>query len=58
MRGIRSPSPLRGPYTEYEAVKQAIFRAVGIEIDPPDDRPLPHKLVGRHRPPPELIRWP
>jgi len=46
-----------GSYTEYEAVKRAIFHTVGIEIDPPDDRPLRDKLVGRYRLPPEVIRW-
>ena len=46
-----------GAYTEYQAVKRAIFHAVGVEIDPPDDRPLRLKLVGRHRVPPDIIRW-
>ena len=45
----RQRTHYEGAYTEYQAVKQSIFRAVGIEIDPPDDRPLRHKLVGRHR---------
>ncbi len=53
----RQRTRYEGAYTEYEAVKRSIFRAVGIEIDPPDDRPLRHKLLGRHRPPPDLIRW-
>jgi hypothetical protein len=53
----RQRTRYEGAYTEYQAVKQSIFRAVGIEIDPPDDRPLRHKLVGRHRLPPDLIHW-
>ena len=54
----RQRTPYEGAFTEYEAVKQSIFRAVGIEIDPPDDRPLRHRLIGRHRTPPEVVRWP
>jgi hypothetical protein len=45
-----------GSYTEYRAATRAIFRAVGIEIDPPD-RSLRDKLIGRHRASAELIRW-
>jgi len=52
----RQRTRYEGAYTEYEAVKRSIFRAVGIEIDPPD-RPLRDKLIGRHRASPELIRW-
>lgn len=54
----RERTHYEGAYTEYEAVKKSIFRKVGVEIDPPDDRPFRHKLVGRHRLPPEQIRWP
>jgi hypothetical protein len=47
-----------GAFTEYEAVKRGIFRAVGIDLDPPDDRPLRKKLLGQHPVPPAVIHWP
>jgi hypothetical protein len=47
-----------GSYTEYQAVVQAIFYDVGIDIDPPDDRPWRERILGQHRPPPEVIHWP
>ena len=47
-----------GAFTEYEAVKRAIFHSVGIEIDPPDGRPWRQRLLGRHPAPPEVISWP
>jgi hypothetical protein len=47
-----------GSYTEYQAVVQAIFHDVGIDIDPPDDRPWRERILGQHRPPPEVIHWP
>jgi hypothetical protein len=46
-----------GAFTEYRAVAQAIFRGVGLDIDPPDNRPWREKLLGQHRTPPEVIRW-
>lgn len=50
--------PYTGAFTEYEAVKADIFRAVGIEIDPPEDRPWRDKVLGRHRIPPPVTHWP
>jgi hypothetical protein len=47
-----------GAFTEYRAVAQAIFAAVGVDIDPPDDRPWRERILGRHRTPPEVIHWP
>ena len=47
-----------GAFSEWEAVKQWIFRGVGADIDPPDDRPLRDKLLGRHKLPPAVLRWP
>jgi hypothetical protein len=47
-----------GAFTEYRAVAQAIFAAVGVDIDPPDDRPWRERLLGRHRTPPAVIHWP
>jgi hypothetical protein len=47
-----------GAFTEYQAVTQTIFRAVGVDIDPPDDRPWREKILGQHRTPPDVIHWP
>lgn len=55
--GRRRPH-FEGAVTEYDSVKQSIFREVGVEIEPPDDRSLRDRLMGRHRPPPQIIRWP
>ncbi len=55
--GRRRPQ-FEGAVTEYDAVKRSIFREVGIDIDPPDDRSFRDRLMGRHRPPPAIIRWP
>ncbi|MGS0684352.1 hypothetical protein ACVBEQ_04180 [Nakamurella sp. GG22] len=55
--GRRRPQ-FEGAVTEYDSVKQSIFREVGIDIDPPDDRSFRDRLMGRHRPPPPIIRWP
>ncbi len=55
--GRRRPH-FEGAVTEYDSVKQSIFREVGVEIAPPDDRSLRDKLMGRHRPPPPMTRWP
>jgi hypothetical protein len=54
----RRRDPYEGAFTEYQACTRAIFAAVGVEIDPPDDRPWRDRLLGRHRPPPERIHWP
>ena len=54
----RRPGELRGRFTEYESVKASIFRAVGVEIDPPDDRPWRDRILLRHQVPPAVIHWP
>ena len=54
----RQRHQFEGAITEYDSVVRSIFRQVGIDIDPPDDRPLRDKLLGRHRVPPVLHRWP
>lgn len=54
----RERNHFEGAHTEYQSVTRSIFRAVGVDIDPPDDRSFRDRLLGRHRPPPELIRWP
>ena len=46
-----------GAFTEYRAVARAIFATVGVEIDPPDDRPWRERILGRHRAPAEVIHW-
>jgi len=47
-----------GAFTEYQTVARAIFRGVGIDIDPPDDRPWRERILGQHRTPPDVIHWP
>ena len=47
-----------GAFTEYESIKASIFRAVGLDIDPPDDRPWRDRILGRHRVQPAVVHWP
>ena len=54
----RQRNHYEGAFSEWEAAAQWIFRGVGADIDPPDDRPLRDKLLGRHRLPPAVVRWP
>jgi hypothetical protein len=47
-----------GAFTEYEAVKADIFRAVGMDIDPPEDRTWRDRILLRHRAQAPVISWP
>jgi hypothetical protein len=47
-----------GAFTEFQAVKREIFHGVGIDLDPPDDRPLLSRILGQHPEPPAVIHWP
>jgi hypothetical protein len=47
-----------GSFTEYQAVARAIFGAVGVDIEPLDDRSWRERILGRHRTPPQRIHWP
>ena len=47
-----------GAFTEYESIKASIFRAVGLDIDPPDDRPWRDRILGRHQVQPAVVHWP
>jgi hypothetical protein len=51
-------APYAGAFTEYQAVKEQIFRAVGVDIDPPHNRSWRQRVLGQHPMPPAVLHWP